>query len=95
MSAWERERARWAASPAGIATAAMYSAAGKAGMAEALRGAMAEVVFSVWGEKKTAYVTWESELVENPEFVEPVEALARASEWLRKYGATKGWEVVS
>ena len=81
------------------ATKALYAAAEKAKMAEELRHCQAEVCTTTHtggpNKGKTfAYVIYEAELHERPEFVFPVAEMARAKAWLTKYAARKGWEVL-
>lgn len=103
MVRMEAERAAWAKTPAGKATVAMYAAAEKAGMAEALKSVATEVTVAFFGGKIFAGVeTGYGEMMEvAPERAEmgcpvppfPEAAVSRAEAWLKKYGAKMGWEV--
>jgi hypothetical protein len=81
------------------ATKALYAAAEKAGMAGALRYCQVEVFLSgvhtggPFAGKNFAYLGWEEELRECPEFVYPAAEMARAKKWLAAYATKKGWAV--
>lgn len=92
---WEREVAKWKATPGGQATTALYAAAAKAGFEEELRGMGVEIFVSTFGGKTTAYAEWDREKVEETERYDELfkpEVFARAEVWTKKYAAARGWE---
>ncbi len=66
------------------ANAALYAAAEKVGMRDALASANVEVIASCG----LLMLTWDRECQENERFVFPRAAFNRASVWLAKYAAT-------
>lgn len=62
--------------------AALYAAAEKAGMRDELASCQAEIVLDEYNGTRTAYIAWEAELRERPEFVFPAAAFERAEKWL-------------
>jgi len=73
----------------------LYAAARKAGQAEELARAQAEVFVYEFKGERSAYVSYEHELNENENFVKPVEALERAATFLSKLAPRYGVKAVA